>query len=182
MRRSMWWMAALVAVLGMTAVAAAAPEGDDPPGDLSWGAGQHGQGPGFGRGMGRELGRRGGGFGARLLERLDLTQQQRDQLAALRDQEQRKAIETRAQLEVARLDLRKLMRAEKADRTAIDAQIDRLATLRAQLQKDRVGMMLDTRALLTAEQRKKLEELRREGPRQRQGRMAPGQGAQRRGR
>jgi Spy/CpxP family protein refolding chaperone len=125
--------------------------------------------------MGGRMGRRGGhrGFGHRgmggmlgigAIERLDLTADQREKLVEIRDREQRKAIESRAQLETAGLDLRKLMRAESPSQTQINGQIDRIARMRADLQKSRVGAMIEARGLLTADQRAKLKEARTARP------------------
>ena len=91
---------------------------------------------------------------------LNLTATQKDRLEDVRDQHRRKAIAMRADLEVARLDMRKLMRADQPDRRAIEAQIDRTSAMRAELQKARMAALLDARAILTPQQREKLKELR----------------------
>ena len=90
------------------------------------------------------------------LARLDLSDEQRGRLAAIRDHQQRKAIQARADLAIARLDLRALLRADNPQGTAIDAQIDRLARMRAELAKSRVAAMLEGRSVLTPEQRQQL--------------------------
>jgi Spy/CpxP family protein refolding chaperone len=95
-----------------------------------------------------------------LAKELNLTATQRDRLEDVRDQHRRKAIAMRADLEVAMLDMRKLVRADQPDRRAIDAQIDRTSAMRAELQKARMAALLDARAILTPQQREKLRELR----------------------
>ena len=151
--------------------------GDDPgdlgpmmaPDDMGGG----GMGPGaMGHGMGHGMGRDGrfmhrGGFGPMLVKELDLTPQQIEKMKASREAQQRKAIQARADIQLARLDLRKLMQADKPDGRAIEAQIDRIAGLRAGMEKSRVSAMLDFRASLTPEQQKKLKELRERGPQMR---------------
>jgi len=104
-----------------------------------------------------------GGWGLGAIERLDLTADQREKLAGIRDRQQRAGIESRAELETAGLDLRKLMRAESPSVTQINAQIDRMAKMRAEIQKSRVGAMIEARNLLTSDQRAKLRE-GRSGP------------------
>jgi Spy/CpxP family protein refolding chaperone len=99
-------------------------------------------------------------MGMRALAQLDLTPEQRDRITELHERQARKAIQARADLETARLDMRKLMRADTPDRRALDTQIDRIAGLEAGLRKDRVATLLDVRALLTPDQRKKLETMR----------------------
>ena len=127
-----------------------------------------GMGPGatgMGRGMGRGARMRHGmGFGPMLARELDLTAEQREKMKAAHERQERKAIQTRADIQLARLDLHKLMEADKPDSKAIEAQIDRIAGLRAGLVKSRVATMLELRASLTPEQQKKLRELREKGP------------------
>ncbi len=134
-----------------------------------WLALELGPGPGgLERGpAGRRMGaRRGpgpmgsGGSSARqeLREALKLTDAQREKLADIREREARRRIEARARLGIAMLDLRKLLRGDKPDRNAVDQQIDRVAQLRAEAQKGRIAAMLESRELLTAEQRKLLRE------------------------
>ena len=145
--------------------------GDDPgdagpmmaPDDLGGG----GMGPaalGMGRGMGRGARFMHRGFGPMLARELDLSPQQIEKMKAARQNQQRKAIQARADIQIARLDLRKLMEADKPDPKAIEAQIDRIAGLRAGMEKSRAAAMLEFRASLTAEQQKKLRELREKGP------------------
>ena len=125
--------------------------------------------PGMGRGMwrgGRDMHR--GGFGPMMTRELNLTPEQQDKMKAARDREQRKAIQARADIQLAQLDLRKLMEADKPDSKAIEAQVDKIAGLRAGLQKSHIATMLEFRASLTPDQQKKLRELREQGP-QREG-------------
>lgn len=126
------------------------------------GRGMH-RGMGMGRGMGLGPGR---GFAA-----LDLTDAQRDRMADLHERQQRKAIQARADMQIARMDLQKLMKADAPSATSINAQIDRLARMRADMQKSHVATLLEARSLLTPEQRKQLREARP---------GAPGQGRQQR--
>lgn len=130
-----------------------------------------GLGAGMGRGMrmGRGMGRHGGmgrGMGGPGLEMgmgrgfagLDLTDAQRDKLALIHERQQRKAIQARADMQLARMDLRKLMKADSPSATSINAQIDKLARMRADMQKGHVATFLEARALLTPEQLKQLRE------------------------
>jgi Spy/CpxP family protein refolding chaperone len=128
---------------------------------MGMGQGMGGPGMGMGRGMG------GPGMGGPLgpmCERLQLTEAQRGKLADIRDRQQRRGIQAHADLQIAQLDLRKLMHSEKPDGAAINAQIDRIARVRTELAKARVAGMLEARALLTPEQQKQLRELHAGGP------------------
>ena len=96
-----------------------------------------------------------------LVRELDLSSEQRGKIADLREKQARNAIRIRADLGNARLDLARLMRADKPDRAAIGRTIEKLGELRTEMQKSRVNTMLDVRALLTPEQQQKLRERRR---------------------
>jgi len=139
-------------------------------GGMGMGPGMHGMGMGGGMGMGPR------GFEAmldRLTGPLAITAKQREKLESIRDKQQRDDIRTGADLQIARLDLRNLMEADNADRGAINSQIDKIAQMEASMRKSRVGAMLDGRAVLTAEQRAKLEQLRHT-PRDERGRSQGG--------
>ncbi len=120
-------------------------------------------GPGMG---GMHRGGMGAGMGPRhaeMMEKLKLTPQQEEKMADLRETQQRKMIGIRGGLEEARLDLRKLMRADAPNQAQIDATIDRMAKLRADAQKSRVATHLAMRGLLTDSQRKTMDEMRGPG-------------------
>ncbi len=127
---------------------------DVPPGP---GRGPMGQGRGMRAGVGMGPGMQGG---AEFRAKLNLTDDQRTKLADIRDRRERAGIPIHGDLRIASLDLRKLMRADKPDPRAIDAQIDRIASLRASLHKSRVAGMLEARAVLTPAQQKLMHEHR----------------------
>ena len=122
------------------------PQAHEPRGRM--GPGMHG-GPGANAG---------GRAGVGLKDKLNLTDDQKAKLADIRDRRERAAIPIQGDLRIASLDLRKLMRADPPDPRAIDAQIDRIATLRASLQKSHVAGRLDARAVLTPAQQKQMRE------------------------
>lgn len=145
-------LAALIAGAALIAAGAARAQ-DRPPGDPS---AAH-EGEGMSRGDARH-----GGWESRqgMMEKLNLTDEQSKKLDDIRYQHQKKAITMRADLEGARLDLGRLMRADTPDRRAIEAQIDKLSAARTSLEKDRVGQMLEMRAVLTPEQLKTWRSMR----------------------
>jgi Spy/CpxP family protein refolding chaperone len=120
----------------------------------------HDHGRGHGR-MGHRMHGMGGGLRGRL-EELDLTSQQRERIRDIHDRQRRNAIQARADLETAGLDLRKLMRDDTPDMRAINSQIDRIARMRAELRKSQVAAMFEARSVLTPSQREKLHDM---GPR-----------------
>jgi Spy/CpxP family protein refolding chaperone len=117
-----------------------------------WGMMRHGRG-----GM--------GGFMRARFADLDLTEAQRTKLADIRDKHAKTAISGRAEVQLAQLELHKLLRADKPDVAAVNRQIDKVSSLQAALTKNRVGGMLEARAVLTPEQLQKLRESRGMGPR-----------------
>jgi Spy/CpxP family protein refolding chaperone len=160
----------------------------DDPDPSAWGGGpamgmwRGGMGPG---GMGMHRPGMGGrmAMGARLLgpegrllrgagplaDQLKLTGTQREKLRSIGGDLARKAIRARADLAVAHLDLSEALRKDSASRQEAEEQIDAITKLEASLMKEAVSARLDARALLTADQRKQLEELRWSGPREREG-------------
>lgn len=123
----------------------------------------HGMGAGKGAGMGMGMGP-GPGMFAHMTQALDLSDTQREKLAAIHERQQRRDIPARADLQIARLDLRKAMNAEKPDGFAINTQIDRAAKLRSDMAKAHVASLLEARALLTPEQQKQMREMHMKGP------------------
>jgi len=84
-----------------------------------------------------------------------------DQVTKIRQEmlgTQAHAVDLLAKIEHAKIDVIRLLSAEKVDEHAVDAQIDEAAKVGAEMHKLRLGTMLRVRALLTPEQLKKLEE------------------------
>jgi len=98
-----------------------------------------------------------------MMEKLKLTPQQEEKMADLRETQQRKMIGIRGGLAEARLDMRKLMRADAPNQAQIDATIDRMAKLRADAQKSRGATTLGMRGRLTDSQGKTRDEMRGPG-------------------
>ena len=135
--------------------------GPPPRADREWrgedGPRHHDQGP-FGRRLRMEHRRR-------MMRELNLTAEQREKIAGIREAQAKKAIRARADIRLAAIDLKKLIRSEHPDQAAIDREIDAVAGLRAELRKSQVQSMLQLRSVLTPAQRSKLREMRqgREG-------------------
>lgn len=116
--------------------------------EMHGGMGMHG-----GRGM---MYRGGGRMLHMRMAQLDLTDVQRDKLQALHEANARKAVQRRADLQLAQMDLHKLMRADKPEQAALNAQVDRIAKLRADGMKAAIDIRLQARTVFTPEQWKKL--------------------------
>jgi Spy/CpxP family protein refolding chaperone len=136
---------------------------------LAWGQTDMG---GYGGGYGGHGGMGGGGWhgghrmgGAQqgqdatpLWESIGLDKDQLKQVHQIFDDQQKASGKDRADLQEARTDLDKMMQADQPDRAAIESQIDKMEQLQAELQKSSTWAMLDARALLTPQQRKKLDQ------------------------
>ena len=126
-------------------------------GDGDGGDGEHGMGEHMRRmGMG-PMGHGGPGMRAHLAE-LNLTDDQRTKLEALHEAQARKAVQRRADMQLARLDLHRLMREDRPNVASVNAQIDKMARLHADDMKARFEMQMQVRAMLTPEQVKKLHQ------------------------
>lgn len=101
---------------------------------------------------------RGDMMGPRLMERLNLSDDQKNQIEKLRTDFQKQQIAQRAKVQTAAVELRQLLRAENPDKAAIEKKIQEVAQLRAQLQTARVNHMLNVRKVLTPEQQKMVRE------------------------
>lgn len=169
--RQMLMAAALAALLPLTA---RAEPGEAPPPDGPMAQAPTQPGPGMGGHQGHMGGGPGMADGKGMMEQLKLTDDQMKKIEEIRDRHQRNAIKMRADLETARLDMRKLMQADEPDRKAIESQIDRSSQIRANLAKERMAGLLDTRAVLTPEQRKQWKDMHRGGSWMRHGNMRGG--------
>jgi Spy/CpxP family protein refolding chaperone len=78
----------------------------------------------------------------------------RDEMLATR----KRAIDLHAKAEHAKLEAARLLAADKVDERAVGAQIDEAAKAHAELHKVHVASMVRVRAMLTPEQRQKLDE------------------------
>ena len=154
--------------------------GDEGPDEVGPGMMREGI-PGVRPGMGR--GFQGPRIRSRIVERirlhagmareLNLTSEQREKLAAIREHAAKRRIQAMADLRIAAIDLGHLIRAERPDRRAIDAQIDRLAAMRAGLMKARIATRFEMRSLLTAAQQATSATYRPQGNSPRRGRAGP---------
>lgn len=101
---------------------------------------------------------RGEMMGQRLMERLNLSDDQKNHIEKLRTDFQKQQIGQRAKVQTAAVELRQLLRAENPDKAAIEKKINEVSQLRAQLQTARVHHMLNVRKVLTPEQQKMVRE------------------------
>jgi Spy/CpxP family protein refolding chaperone len=101
----------------------------------------------------------GGGRGERWLQQLNLSPQQQQQLSAIRQKYRGQMEPLRQQLRANQDELRRLMASDSANAANIRAKHDQIAGLRQQLDQLRFESMLESREILSPEQRQQLAQL-----------------------
>jgi len=114
--------------------------------------GGYGRGPGFGPGGGR-----GFGYGGPLAL-LDLSNEQREKIASVREENRRKNWDTMGQLRSEQFKLRQMYYADKIDPAAVSEQQKKVDDLRRQMLKSQVEARNQIAAILTPEQRKQFRQ------------------------
>lgn len=124
-----------------------------------------GMGPGFAQHrppMEQAFGLGGGQFwnNPKLAQQLNLTDDQRKAMDGILQAHRMKLIDLQATLRKAEVAMIPLMKADTPDRGAIEAQIDRVVTARADLEKANARFLLDVRMQLKPDQWKQLQTMR----------------------
>jgi Spy/CpxP family protein refolding chaperone len=112
-----------------------------------------------------------------MMAELDLSTAQQEQIAALRSTMEEQTAQTREALDEKRSEMHALWSAETPDRDAILAKQVEMDELRRELRTAHIDFRLAVRALLTPEQRAKLDATRGRGRGGRHGRGGRGPGA-----
>jgi Spy/CpxP family protein refolding chaperone len=118
-------------------------------------------GQGF-RGRGGRDHRAFGGNIERFSEELGLSDKQVASIKETRFATQKQSIELQSKTRIARLELRQLMQKENVNENEVTRQVEEIGDLRTSQMQNRVQSQLQVRAILTADQRSKLQELRKE--------------------
>ncbi|MGB8031031.1 MAG: Spy/CpxP family protein refolding chaperone [Terracidiphilus sp.] len=126
------------------------------------GPGGPGMGPGFGQHrppMERSFGFANGQFwnNPDVVKQLNLTDDQRKAMDGILQDHRLKLIDMQATLRKAELAMGPLMKADTPDRAAIEAQIDKVVSARADLEKANARFLLDIRMQLKPDQWKQLQ-------------------------
>ncbi len=116
----------------------------------------------------------------RLADKLDLSEEQRDEIKDTLTAHQKDMIQRKADRELAEVELRELTMEDDPDLDAIEEQIKEIANLEAGMRYSRIKAMVDAKSVLTDEQKEKLKELQKDRP-ARMMRRGAGRGGERRG-
>ena len=139
-----------------------------------------GMGPGFGQHrppMERSFGFANGRFwnNPDVVKQLNLTDDQRKAMDGILQDHRMKLIDMQATLQKAELEMGPLMKADAPDRAAIEAQIDRVVSARADLEKANAHFLLDIRMQLKPDQWKQLQTMHQNRMHDGMGERGPGQ-------
>ncbi len=93
----------------------------------------------------------------KFMKKLGLNAKQIKKIDDLTYRADREKLDIRHEIEKNRLDLEQLMSVDKPNQAAIFSKLEKLSALELRLKKNRIGLMLKVRALLTPEQWEKLE-------------------------
>jgi Spy/CpxP family protein refolding chaperone len=94
----------------------------------------------------------------KFMKKLGLDSKQIKKIEDLTYRADREKIDLRHEVEKNRLDLEQLMSAEKPNEAAIFSKLEKISALELKLKKNRIGLMLKIRAILTPEQWDKLQD------------------------
>jgi Spy/CpxP family protein refolding chaperone len=94
----------------------------------------------------------------KFMKKLGLDGKQIKKIDDLTYRADREKLDIRHEIEKNRLDLEQLMSADKPNEAAIFSKLEKISALELKLKKNRIGLMLKVRAILTAEQWDKLQE------------------------
>ena len=142
-------------------------------GALAWAEDGCGRGGPEPRGGGMKSFGPGGGGIERLVrdeaaaKNLGVTEAQLAQLREITYQGEIQQIKVRADLEIAQMELRRLLDTAKPTEEAVGKAIDKISALEAQMQKARIGEMLKVREILGEEMMAKLRDTMRDQMRER---------------
>jgi len=93
------------------------------------------------------------------LKQLDLTDAQKASIHQIRLSTKKDMIQKRADLKIARLELREKLRTDKVEIAAVESQVKKVEGLRSSLMLDRIKAFEQIKSTLTPEQRKKFADI-----------------------
>ncbi len=100
----------------------------------------------------------------RLLAGLGLDEKQKEAIKEIRSRGLKDIVRKRADLEVARIELRDILDKDQVDMAAAEATLKKMASLQTDIRLSHIKALQDIKAKLTPEQRRKWKEMREMGP------------------
>lgn len=102
----------------------------------------------------------GGEMMQKVQDDLNLTKEQRDKIKKIHSDLQKLIIPIKSQIELKRIDLKEMIEADNPNKDQIAAKVKEIESLKTQIKINRINARIDTRNLLTKEQRDKLDQMR----------------------
>lgn len=100
----------------------------------------------------------------RALMSLGLDEKQREAIKEIKSRVMKDTVRKRADLEVARIDLRDILDKDQVDMNATEATLRKIASLQTDIRLSHIKAMQEIKTKLTPEQRKKFKEMFEMGP------------------
>jgi Spy/CpxP family protein refolding chaperone len=94
----------------------------------------------------------------KIMKKLGLDRQQIKKIDDLTYRADREKLDIRHEIQKNHLDLEQLMLADKPNEAAIFSKLEKISALDLKIKKNRIGLMLKVKAILTPEQWEKLQE------------------------
>jgi Spy/CpxP family protein refolding chaperone len=98
----------------------------------------------------------------RTLMSLGLNDQQKEAVKEIRDKTMKEAIKKRADLQIARIDLRDLLDKDHVDMNAVESKLKTIESLETDIHLSHIKAFEEIKAILTPDQRKKFREMMEE--------------------
>lgn len=128
--------------------------------------GRGGRMDGMGRGPKGGRGPRGGRGGMSMIlhlaDELDLSQGQREELDEIFTSHRKEIIRQKAEIELVKVDLHKLMRQEEPNLDEVESQIRNIANMQATIKFSQFAVRVNVRNVLTEEQKTALKKIRQD--------------------
>ncbi len=96
----------------------------------------------------------------KLLAGLGLDEKQKEAIKEVRSRVAKDIVRKRADLEVARIELRDILTKEQVNMAAVETNVKKMASLQADIRLTHIKAMQEIKAKLTPEQQKKFQEMR----------------------
>ncbi len=100
----------------------------------------------------------------RMLAGLGLDEKQKEAIREIRSRVAKDTVRKRADLDVARIELRDILGRDQVDMAAAEAAVKKISSLQADMRIAHIKAFQEIKAKLTPEQRKKLKEMHEMGP------------------
>jgi Spy/CpxP family protein refolding chaperone len=100
-----------------------------------------------------------GMFRPEIMEKIGLTKEQKDTIQSIHSSHRKDMIRNNADLQLAEVDLQDMLRKDKPEMDLVKGQIQKIASLKGNIEFAKIKMQIDLKGVLTDEQKAKLEKI-----------------------